>query len=109
MQGTRSQSGASAVRPAAKPVSRPISSIRARSATPPIAAPGNTSKAQAKKPKRAAWDTKGQLEDLRQDLEVLKRQVEDKENDKNLITVQKDEELHEVESRCSTQVRSAVL
>ena len=63
---------------------------------------------KAAKPKRAAWDTKGQLDDLRAEMAEMKamfrQTVEDKENQKQQIVEEKTQELSSVESRLTAQV-----
>lgn len=60
---------------------------------------------ETRKPKRAAWDTKGKLEDLQDDFERLRRKVEEKENDKQQVVVQKSLEIQQVQSDHQSEVR----
>lgn len=62
----------------------------------------------AVKTKRAAWDTKGQLVDLRSEFDSFKetyqREMEDKENQKRQLVVEKTQEIVGVETRLTQQV-----
>lgn len=68
---------------------------------------------QAAKPKRAAWDTKGQLDDLRSEVAEMKamyrQTLDDKENQKQQIVEQKTQEISSVESRLTSQVGARLL
>ncbi|XP_067934527.1 carboxy-terminal kinesin 2-like [Watersipora subatra] len=62
----------------------------------------------AGRPKRAAWDTKGQLGDLREEFEQFKetyrRELADKENQRQQLVVEKTQEIVSVETRLSEQL-----
>ena len=64
------------------------------------------------RPKRAAWDTKGQLEDLRLELtefkETYKRDIAAKEDQHQQLVVEKSQEIVSVETKLTEQVRIAV-
>jgi len=55
-------------------------------------------------PKRAAWDTKGKLEDLTKQFESFRKEMLNKENMAQQVVEQKDQAIVKIECEMSEQV-----